>query len=97
MVDEAKGREVEKRAFVAEISKRLEKQDPEIFKDKALYFAAFDGQDPAEGIIDVLKKASGNRNKLNQVRYLAEGLKYVVWHSLKTMEMLFPAFAVQRC
>jgi len=97
VVDEAKGREVEKRAFVAEISKRLEKQDPEIFKDKALYFAAFDGQDPAEGIIDVLKKASGNRNKLNQVRYLAEGLKYVVWHSLKTMEMLFPAFAVQRC
>lgn len=77
-MDEAKGREVEKRAFVAEISKRLEKQDPEIFKDKALYFAAFDGQDPAEGIIDVLKKASGNRNKLNQVRYLAEGLKYVV-------------------
>lgn len=77
-MDEAKKRDIDKRTFVGEINKRLEQQDPEIFKDKALYFAAFDGQDPAEGIIDVIKKAASNRNKLNQVRYLAEGLKYIV-------------------
>jgi len=78
VVDDAKQRGIEKKQFVAEISKRLDDNDPAIFKAKSLYFMVFDGADPATVIVDILKTNSANKNKLNQVRYLAEGMKYVV-------------------